>query len=252
MSAAGVVMLPALSLIASLGDSVQSGLWAVAGAMLSVVIAVLLDRSGTLEQMRERRKKQKEKKAREEKEKEASESGGGPLIGSWQLPSQSVEHVATGTKESPVWTPGKDDLPPEDGSPFLAALRTLRVGVLQVVQGIKELLGLGLLIPWVALFYLLLLSGIFWLDPLMLRMGFSEDSAAGAVVADWALSILTGGWILTGIRTRKRSISVRILQTGVLVAVVLAAVALVVATGSFLYGGGGVFVGAVAYLKMFP
>lgn len=245
-------MLPALSVIASFGDSFQSGVWAVAGAILSVGIAVALDISGTSEKMRDRRKKQKEKRLRQAKEKEASEGGEGPLIGSWQLPSQSVEHVATSTKASPVWIPGEEDLPPEDESPVVIASRTVWGGVLQVVQGIKELLGLGLLIPWVGFFYLLLLSGIFWLDPLMLKLGFSEDTATGAVVADWALWLLTGGWIFTGIRTLRRSTSARIVQTGALVLLALGVVSLIAATGSFLYGGGGVLVGAVAYLKMFP
>jgi hypothetical protein len=235
-----LVLLPSLVVTASLGDWIQVAVSLVLGTVLSGIVVVLLGVFGVADRLRERREEQKRKNLRQQKEREALESGGGPAI-EGSAPPPPVDESPQAIKARPSWSPDREDRAPE-GSQLLDALRRLW-------DDLRDLIDLG--VSWVGLFYLFLLSAIGWLDSLMLRLGFSEDAATSAVVVDAVLVALTGAWLLTGIRTRKRAIGVRLLETSALVVVCLGAGALVVATGSVVYGGLCVLFGGIAFLKGF-
>jgi hypothetical protein len=249
MSAAGAVLVP-VSVI--FGETGQNAPWALVGAFLSVFIAVVLDLSGAIERMRGWLEHWRASKALRRKEKEARQANRGPLF---DRPSSgslsSAEPVASTTEPVSIYIPGKDDLPPEGGSPLRSGLRLLLEGITLMLRGLKEMVALVVLIPWVAVFYMALSAAGFAIKPLMHRLGIGEETAEGVLIADLVLLVLTGAWLLTSVRTQKRSVPIRCLETGVLAGVLLLAVAVAFAADNYLYALGPAVVGLVVYFKVF-
>jgi hypothetical protein len=211
----GTVTLSSL-VVAGLGDWVQVTVPVVLGTVLSAIVAILLGVFDVTEHWRERRREQQQRKLREKKEREASESG---------------DHAV------------------EDSS-RVSGDESVRDALRRLWDALRDLIDLGL--SWVGLAYLFLLSAaLWWLNSLMLRLGASKETARNAVLVDVMLVVLTGAWLLAGIRTRRRPIRTRLAETFVLVTVCLGAFALVAVTGSVVYGGVCVFFGGIAFLKGF-
>jgi hypothetical protein len=249
MSATGAVW---ISLSVMLGDTGQNALWALVGAFLSVSIAVVLDLSGAIDQMRGWRERRTKRKALRRKEKEAGQASKGPLFDRLtRRPVSAAEPAGSATESVPFYIPGKEDLPPEDGSPFRAGLRLLLEGIALMLRGLKEMASLVRLIPWVVVFYMVLIVGAFALKPLILRLGVDEETAEGVLIADLVLLGLTGAWLLTGVRTEKGSILIRCLETVVLAGFPLLAVAFAFAAGNVLYAFGPALIGVIVYVKAF-
>lgn len=254
MSAVAGAILQVPDLAASLGDSLQDAGWAIFGALLGALAGALLQLTGKVEKLQERRRDQTAQRTREQKEKEAKEADGEEegFFSDWPPREQPAERPEQGVKTVETWRPGEADLPPDGESPFKLAFRSLADSALQFGRGAKDLLALSLMIPAVVVFYLVLLSGLFWLDSLMLSLGFSSDTATGAVVADAVLTALTGGWMFSGIRTRKRPFAARIGATFVFAGTALATGYLWMSTGNPLYAVGCALAGTWIYFRIFP
>jgi len=211
----GTVTLSSL-VVAGLGDWVQVTVSVVLGTVLSAIVAILLGVFEVTERWRTRRREQRQRKLRKKEEREALESSG---------------HAVEDSSQAPVDESVRD------------ALRRLW-------DALRELIDLGL--SWVGLAYLFLLSAaLWWLDSLMLRLGASEDTAMSAVVVDVVLVVLTGAWLLTGIRARKRPTRTRLMETCVLVSACAAAFTLGVASRSVPLGVLCLGFGGLAFLKGF-
>jgi len=181
------------------------------------IAAVLLGAFGVIERLWERREERRRKRLRVQKEAEALRGEG------------------RAAKD-------EEGRPPPEKSQLPEALRRLW-------NDFRDLVDLG--VSWVGLVCVLLLFAIGWLESLMLKMGFSEKTAVDAVHVDMALAALAVVWLLTGIRTPKRSIRTHLLETSVVALVCLGAFALVDATGSFVSGGICLLLGGIAFLKGF-
>lgn len=211
----GTVTLSSL-VVAGLGDWVQVTVSVVLGTALSAIVAILLGVFEVSERWRERRRERQQRKLREMEEKQALESGG---------------HAVEDSSQAPVDESVRD------------ALRRLW-------DALRDLIDLGL--SWVGLAYLFLLSAaVWWLDPLLSRLGATEGTAMSAVVVDVVLVVLTGAWLVTGIRTRRRPTRTRLIETCVLVSVCAAAFALGFAAGSVPMGVLCLGFGGLAFLKGF-
>ncbi len=247
MSSLGVVI-ALLSIV--LGD-LQNALWTIAGAVLSVVFATAVQISGKVEEIRDWRRDRKAKRRRMEKEKEALESETESLLEDLNKRPVPVEGVALGDELEPIYIPAQDDLPPVDEAPIMTGLRLLREGLALVFRGLKELVALGRLVSWVAITYLVLLAIALGLKSVMRRLGVPEETAEDALIADVALLILTGAWFLTGIRTKRRSIPFRSLETVVLDGIPMGSVALGVTSESVIYGVLCLSIGVLFYMRAF-
>lgn len=249
-------MIPAGAVLISVsiifGETGQNALWALVGAFLSVFIAVVLDVSGAIEKMRGWRERRKKRRAIRRKEKEARQANRGPLFDRLTRGSlSSAEPIASVTESVPIYLPGKEDLPTEGGSPFRVGLRLLLEGITLMLRGLKEMVALVILIPWVAVFYMVLIVGAIAIEPLMLKLGINGETAEGVLIADLVLLGLTGAWLLTSVRTQKRSVLIRCLETVLLAGVPLLAVALAFAADNPLYALGPAIIGVIVYVKAF-
>jgi hypothetical protein len=234
-----------------LGETGRDAVWASVGALLSVIIGVLLDVSGAIDQMRGWLERRRQRKALRRKEKEARQASKGPLFDRLTRRSaSSTEAAMSATKSVPTYISGKEDLRPEGGSPFGVGLRLLLEGIALMLQGLREMASLARLIPWVAVFYMVLFVNAVALKPLLLRLGIDEETAEGVQIADLVLAALTVAWLLTSVRTPKRSVLIRCLETAVLIGIALSAAALAFADNS-LYAVGMVAIGGIVWVKAF-
>jgi hypothetical protein len=233
------------------GDFAQHAIWAFIGMALGVVSNIALVLGGATEKARDWRGRWQKRRALRRKEKEARKANKGPFFEGLNGRSSSDRPIGSATGSLRIYVPGKDDLPPEEEMPLKAGLRLLVEGVTLIIRGLKELVALVVLIPWAAIPYIVLIAVAFPLKPLLLKAGVGEETAEGALIADIVLLALTGAWLLTSIRTRKRSVLIRCLETAMLGGVPLLAVALALAGAEPLYGVGCLLIGGIIYVKAF-
>jgi len=158
-----------------LGEAGQNALWALVGAFLSVTIAALLDLTGAVDRLGDWFDRRRKGKALRRKEREAAEAMGDPRFDQFTKRAMPGEAVTSATDAVPTYVPGKEDLPPEGESPFRIGFRLLVEGVALMLRGLREMASLVILIPWVAVFYMVLVVGAFAVKPLMLRLGVDEE-----------------------------------------------------------------------------
>ena len=255
---ATVLTEPAGLPLAASSDLAQSGGFAVfgaiLGAILSVALAYYLDVSGKLDEARERRRKQKATRTREEKEKEAreAEEAGHPFFADWPPSRRSEEEDPRDTRTVEPWRPGPEDLPPKGDSLLVQALAAFREFVTLSARWLKDLLSLTLMMPWIVVCYLLTASGIFWLDSVVRSLGFSEGVVTAVLATDAVLTAVTGAWIVTGIRTRKRALPARVAQTAMLVGLFVGSAVLETGSGNVILAGAFLLAGVWLYIRLFP
>jgi hypothetical protein len=151
--------------------------------------------------------------------------------------SEGEEGIARSSR-----SPDRDDDLASGNLQLLESLRHLWVAFRDVIHGVS----------WVGLVFLVSLSALFWLESLVLRLGLPAGAATGARYVDLAVLIVTGAWLVPGIRSGWRPTRKRIEEASALAVVFLGAVGSFIATGSPVYFVVWAFFGGIAFLKGFP
>jgi hypothetical protein len=160
----------------------------------------------------------------------------------WEGRTRGRAHEGVAAGGSPSASPAEDGVHAPGRSPLLESLRQLWIAFRDVIEN-------G--VSWVGLVFLLSLSALFWLESLMLRLGCPAGVATGPRYVDGAVLIVTGAWLLTGVRSERRSLRTRLQEASALALVCLGTAALVIATGSLTYGAVCLLFGGIAFLKGF-
>jgi hypothetical protein len=251
--------------VGGLGDIVQNGGFAVfsgvLGAALTLGFAIWDQAHGWVDGLQRRRRIQKDERVHRDETREAGEE-----------PNASVpEEVEDSTVEFFDWPPrpraGSDRRPTQEVEPppsdeddprppraprLHALLASLSESAFRFARWLKDLVALALIAPWVFVVSALLLLGLVTLDSLARSLGFSDEAAQAAVLTDAVLLTLAGAWIVTGVRTRRRTPGQRAVQAAVLVLLLVVAVALAIGTGNALTGLVFSVFAMYFYARMFP
>jgi hypothetical protein len=251
--------------VGGFADVVQNGGFAVfsavLGAALSVGFAIWDQAAGWVDGLQRRRRIQKDERVHQDETREERERSDAPA------PEEAEDRAAEFFDWPPRHRaeldrgPGQTgELPPPDGeeprppgeSRLRAWLASLRESTFRFSRWVKDLVALALIAPWVFVVSALLLFGLVALDSLARSLGFSDEVARAAVVTDAVLLTLAGAWIVTGVRTRRRTPGQRVLQAAVLVLLLVAVVALAIGTESLPYGLALFVFAMYVYARMFP
>jgi hypothetical protein len=146
----------------------------------------------------------------------------------------------------------KVDPHPRGGSRLRARLARQSELALALWRWCEDLVVASLVAPWVVVFSFLLLVGLVALEPLVRSLGLSDEVAVAALLADAVLLTLAGSWIVTGVRTRKRTLGERMVQAVALVGLLVVVAALAIRTDSAACGA--IFLGIATYfyVRLFP
>ena len=186
------------------------------GACLSVLLAVWLDRTGALHGLRDERGKQRKRRTRRRKS-----------VGHRSRVPATEPPVLDG--EAPAW----------------------RMALTELRDGLRDLLALALMVPAISVLYVVLVTGFFWwLKPLLLAFGVSEQAAESILIADVVLALCSGAWTLTGIG-RKRAFEDRVARSAVMVLLSVGVLLVALVPGEPLFGVFAAVLGLWAYLKLF-